>query len=518
METQEKEINLKKLWWVFRRFILWIAIFTILGAVAMGVYTKATAKVTYTTHSGFYVARTTVGATIQGTVYENQTSVSDAEAMVDLLAYNDTLSAIFDAAKVGHVDDAGNYVPFSPGEIATIRGNLSIRLNNEDTSFITIQVKDYSAKNAYNIAWAFEQKLGEYAAGKLGKKSTDITVVQKAVEPKTPDGIPLMRNVVIGAAAGMLLSYLVFFIFDALDNSVRGKDELVTRFPNMPVVGAIPKWVDPSLTRRQKKLEAKGQLRDYENKLIGENTSFSIVESFRSLRTNVSYLITDHANVIGITSVKTGECKSVVSCNLAMSYSQLKKRVLLIEGDMRLPSIHEICHINVKNGLPEVLAGIESDYKKVLVPLNEYLDVMPVGQIPPNPAELLASDALRTLFEKLREEYDLIVLDLPPIGTVSDAGIVADVVDQFLISTRVNTSNLRALTASLRDMEHMEMKVGGFVISGLEDRSKYSKSPYYYDRYGVRQSRGNYRYGNPKVIRRDGAKNESEETKDGANN
>ncbi len=516
MEAQEKEFDLRKLWWVLRKYLLWIVICTILGAVALGVYTTGTSKESYTSTSAFLVKRNG-NTSLQGTVYEMSTSIEDARTIVELLKFKDTVKTILemDGRKVEEEVTKGEETikvvrDWTDDEIADIQSNLSVQLQTEETPIVILSIRYGDDKGALAIARAFEARLQEFVQkdrgdtfdeetgelierGGLGMKDTFISIANYAALPTSPDSIPLVRNTLLGGIVMLVVSYLAFFIYDMLDNSVRSKEELLTTFPQLPVVGAIPSWVDPRLTRRQKKLEAKGRLRDYENKLINNKTGFSIVESFRSLRTNVSYMINDKSKVIGVTSVKTGECKSVVSCNLALSYSQLNKKVLLIEGDMRLPSIHEICHISVTNGLPEVIAGIVPDYHDVLVKLNDSLDIMAVGQIPPNPAELLASDATRDLFAKLREEYDLIVLDLPPLGTVADAGVIADVVDQYLLSTRVNNSNSRMIAAILRDMEHLEMKIGGFVISGIEHKNKYSKNPYYYDRYGVRQSSGGYR-------------------------
>ncbi len=501
MENKEKEIDLGKLWWVLRKYLLWIVIAAVLGAVALGVYTTITTETTYTTKSVFLVGcGDEIGSQNNSATtdyYKIQKAREDAVEIIDIIKMTTTVADVMNDSRNPETEE-----PLTPAEIKKVAGMLTATASKQDSRLIVLSVKSNIQADALNVAMAFEQNLPSYIKDDMKKLNASLTVVESVnsrylvsvsetgepVYRVNPDSAPLMRNAAIGAVAFAVLTYVAFFIYHSLDNTVRTSEGLAERFPQIPVLGQIPEWRAKKLNRRQKKLERMGRLRDYEEKLLADTTSFSVAESFRSLRTNVSYIVSGKPTVIGVTSAKTGECKSVVASNLALCYAQLRKRVLLVEGDMRLPSIHDIFNITPTTGLPEVLAGIETDYHNCISQYNEYLDILPVGvQTPPNPAELLASEATAELFRKLREEYDLIVLDLPPIGTVSDASIVAGVVDQYLISARVESTNARTLSASLRDMARLDMKVCGFVVSGITRSGKYSKSPYYYDKYGQRQ-------------------------------
>ncbi len=506
MEKTENAIDLKKLWWVFKKYILWILIIAVLGAVGAGVLTKLTSEVTYTTSSTFTVdVRDTTGNSSSATTeyYEIQKAKENAQELVHILGMNTT---IFEAMKNGRLGDEDGP---TLEQVNTVKESVVIVLNNEDLPLITVQVTTTSPDKCIQYARVLEEQLPKlFEKGNLfEQKNVRLTAVDmvdnkyvipsdNSADPTAEDynvpqnAPPVLRNIVLGGGAFLVMAYLAFFVFDMLDNTIRSSEALRSRFPATPVLGMIPQWSNKHLTRRQKRLERRGKLRDYDNKLLTKTTSFSVSESFRGLRTNISYVVGGKSTVIGVTSAKSGECKSVVSSNLAISYSQLQKKVLLVEGDMRLPAIHDIFNVTPRTGLPEVLAGLEGDYRNCVIQVNEYFGILPVGaKRPPNPAELLASDAMIELFDKLREEYDLIILDLPPIGTVSDASIVSKVVDQYLISTRAESSNAKNVEHVLRDMERLGMKVCGFVINGVTDGVGYAQSAYYYEGYGHHQKK-----------------------------
>ncbi len=505
METTEKSIDLRRLWWVLKKYFLWILILAILGAVGAGVYTKLTSETTYTTRSVFLVGAGGSSSSLNNSAtteyYEIQKAIKDAEVIADNIAQATTVTAVMKNGNLG----AGEEPTLK--EVMTVMRAVSANLSKDDSRLIVLSVKTSSPSESVKYARVFEEQLPLYVKTSLRELNASLTPIDR-VDDKyvvksddpfnpdkesysvAPDGIPLTRNIALGGLGLLALSFLAFFVYDALDNTVRSAENLLERFPTIPVVGQIPQWTTKKLTRRQKRMELQGKLRDYEDKLISKSNSFSVSEAFRSLRTNINYVVGGKTTVVGITSVKSGECKSVVASNLALSYAQLNKKVLLIEADMRLPAIHDIFDISPLIGLPEVLAGIERDYHNCLFNVNEFLSILPVGtQTPPNPAELLASDATDELFWKLRGEFDLIIVDLPPFGTVSDASIVSRVVDQYLIATRVETSNSKNLANVLRDMERLNMKVCGFVISGLDMGNKKRRGNYYYDNYGQRRTR-----------------------------
>jgi len=293
---------------------------------------------------------------------------------------------------------------------------------------------------------------------------------------------------------GLAVSYLVCLFIVMSDNKLSSEDDLTANFPAVPILGRIPTWGDTS--KRQFRLEKKNKfsasVRDYDHKLLSDDAPFAISESFKTLRSNVSYTMTsERTNVVAVTSIYKGSGKSVVLANLGISYAQLGKRVLIVEGDMRVPSMHKLFGMKRGNGLSELIAGIEEDYHTCLNhTAYDHLDVILAGKIPPNPSELLASPRMSQLLDTLRGDYDLILLDLPPFEGLADATAVSDNVDGYLLVTRVGYSNMVELRHGIQDMKQVKLRLCGFVVNDIPLKNGHG-SYYHYYRYGYK---GGYGY------------------------
>ena len=147
-----------------------------------------------------------------------------------------------------------------------------------------------------------------------------------------------------------------------------------------------------------------------------------IVEAYRSVRTSIEYSnLDDKLKVILVTSTQQNEGKSTVASNLAISFSKLpNKKILLIDGDLRNPSIHRVFSIGNSDGMMSILKG-EKDLKSTINTFNDNLDILTTGVIPPNPDEILVTDKMKKFIQQIKEKYDYIFIDSPPIGIVSDA-------------------------------------------------------------------------------------------------
>ena len=171
--------------------------------------------------------------------------------------------------------------------------------------------------------------------------------------------------------------------------------------------------------------------------MISDNSKFAIVESYKSARTNIMFSLSgDDDKMFAVTSYSKGDGKSTVSSNLAISFSKMEKRVLLIDCDLRRPNLHNIFRIDNQLGLSNIIGKMgEFDdivHKNVL----PNLDILPSGTIPPNPSELLCSNRFIHLVQRAKEEYDYIIFDTPPIGVVADALLLKDLVAGFVVVIR----------------------------------------------------------------------------------
>lgn len=201
-------------------------------------------------------------------------------------------------------------------------------------------------------------------------------------------------------------------------------------------------------------------------------------ESYRTLRTNIQYSLFDkEIRTILVTSSEPGEGKSTTSGNLALSFSQAGKNVILIDCDLRKPSIHKKFKISNSVGLSDVLIG----KMKVEEAVNKYtnrLDILTAGKIPPNPSEMLGSKAMEKLLEEIKEHYDIVILDTSPVLAVTDAQILSRKADGTILVVRAEATKKDAVLRAKGLLDMVGAKLLGTVINGVE-RSR--KHYYYYN-------------------------------------
>lgn len=199
-------------------------------------------------------------------------------------------------------------------------------------------------------------------------------------------------------------------------------------------------------------------------------------ESYRVLRTNIQYSSIDKKiERILVTSSEPGEGKSTTSGNLALTFAQDEKKVLLIDCDLRKPSIHKKFKISNNLGLSNVILD-KSKLSKALVKRSEYLDILPSGKVPPNPSELLGSKALEELLDELDDVYDVIILDTPPVHAVTDAQILSTKVDGVLLVVRAEKTKKDSVIAAKESLQKVNANILGAVLNGGES----SRGKYYY--------------------------------------
>ena len=220
--------------------------------------------------------------------------------------------------------------------------------------------------------------------------------------------------------------------------------------------------------------------------MFGPNLSFAATEAYKRLRTNIMFSFSDEGEgyVIGITSSIQSEGKSSTACNTAYALSEAGCRVLLLECDLRKPTIASKLGLSRTPGLSNLLVT-RSDYKDVLqeCPLCPGMHVITSGDIPPNPSELLASNRMARLMEQLKGDYDYIIFDLPPITAVSDALAASKYLDGMIMVVRGGVSDQKMLAESLRQLQMVDVRILGFVY---RDTNAYRKS--YGQRYGKKYS------------------------------
>lgn len=215
--------------------------------------------------------------------------------------------------------------------------------------------------------------------------------------------------------------------------------------------------------------------------LLSDHSAFSVKEAYKTLRTNVMFSLPGKdSKCIGIVSPERGDGKSSVAINLAISFSQINKKAIIVDCDLRLPTIAAKLGIEAKPGLSNFLSGNQDSDQPLIRRSGEYgIDIMTAGDIPPDPTALIASKQMDAFIELLKKYYDYIILDFPPATIVSDAASMSRIVDGYLIVIRHNDSEYSKINETLRQMDFADAKILGFVYNGKDEHKKYYKKGKY---------------------------------------
>ena len=235
--------------------------------------------------------------------------------------------------------------------------------------------------------------------------------------------------------------------------------------------------------------------------MLGGQLSFAASEAYKLLRTNLNFALPDEqqCRIVGVTSSVRGEGKSTTTMNLAYSIAETGKLVLVIEADMRLPTFSKRLGLNNAKGISNLLAGLCTGADVLQKSwLHRNLWVIPAGDIPPNPSELLGSEQMRITLEVLSKDFDYILLDLPPVTAVSDPLVVSKLVSGMVLVVRQNYSSRRFLTEAVRQLRFADAKLLGFVMTGANAPDEGRRR--YYEKYGY-----SYGYGEESRKKRDKA-------------
>ena len=345
-------------------------------------------------------------------------------------------------------------------------------------------------KIASAIAYILPKRISSIIEG------TSAKIVDSAVVASRPSSPSYVKNTVAGFAIGLVLAVVWVVLQVLMDITIRTEEDITQNCKN-PVLAAVP---DMEVHSKGGSYYGYGRKSTYDNttgkqgktELVGGNISFAAAEAYKLLRTKLLFSFADEGGcrVIGVSSALTGEGKSLSAVNLAYTTSQLGKRVLLVDCDMRRPTLADKLPIQKSPGLSDFLSGqIQSENLLQLCGIKNderAFHAISSGRTPPNPMELLSSRRMALMIERLRQNYDYIILDLPPVGEVGDALAVAKLTDGMLIVVRQNYCDRIALNSAIRQFEFVDAKVLGIIFNATTDAAgKYGKKYYrkYYRQY-----------------------------------
>lgn len=329
-----------------------------------------------------------------------------------------------------------------------------------ETVIISIAARASTPEDAQALAdaWvgALAERVEDIEAGTTGEQGMRIEVSESAQLPTSPVSPQVERNVLLGAVLGALLGLGYALVRSLLDRRLRSA-EAIEKETGTPVVGSVPDlgringlFVDSSRT-------GPGAL---------------AAESIRRLRTNLSYMDVDNPpRAIVITSPKQGDGKSTVAANLAAAIALSGQSVTLIDADLRRPRVGDLLGIDATVGLTDVLTGrLELADALQQHPTVEGLSILTSGTRPPNPSEILGSQAMKTLIDKLRGE-GMVIIDAPPLLPVTDAAIVAHSADGALITVSAGRTLDTELATAISHLTTVNARPLGVILNRVSKRT-----------------------------------------------
>ena len=475
-----KEIHMKQMLTALLHKSWIIALISVVCAVLFLVGSIYLITPQYESSTTFYVNNSTFSISSVGSI-----SAGDLSAAQDLvnsyIVILESREALLDV-----IDYAG--VNRSYGELRSMISAAAVN----GTEIFKVVVRSPDPVEAERIANAIKHLLPNRI--KTIIEGTSAKVVDSPVVATSPSSPSYPLNTVIGLLVGFLFSTLAVILLEFFDVTIRSEED-VQAVCAYPVLASVPdmttqsKGVYYASSTQKKRMALQGP--DKAPDFVGEGVSFAAAEAYKLLRTKLQFSFADGRNchIIGVSSAMAGEGKSLSSCNLACSLAQLDKRVLLVDCDMRRPSLNSKLSIKKVPGLSNYLTG--------QVQLNDVLQdygtgetrfsVIAAGRNPPNPIELLSSVGMKTAMQIFRENFDYIILDLPPVGEVSDALVAATLADGILLVVRQNYCNSHSLRNSVEQFDFVGSRVLGLVLNCAEENSHH-----YAYRYKGYRSRRKY--------------------------
>ena len=481
--NEEIEIDIQRLFSILWDKLWLILVAAVTGALAMFLVTFFVITPKYESSAMFYVNNNSLSvgdASFSISSSDITASKSLVDSYIVILQTRETLNDVMDYSGV-------NY------SYEDMKKMLSASAVNS-TEIFEVVVTSPDPFEAERIATAIAYILPKRISSII--EGTSAKVVDAAVVAAKPSSPSYVVNTLTGFLLGFVMAVSLLILRELFDITIRSEED-ITQICKHPILAAVPDMTAQTKGGYYYSAYANASPKANTQRqpaLVGSEINFAASEAYKLLRTKLQFSFAgeNDCRIIGLSSALSGEGKSLSSVNLAYTLSQLDKRVLLIDCDMRRPSLSAKLPIQKAPGLSNYLAGqskldelfqhcgIEGD--------EEAFQVVAAGRNPPNPVELLSSPKMARMLERLRGSYDYIILDLPPVGEVSDALAVAKLTDGMLLVVRQNYCNRIAVNSLVRQFEFVGARILGVVYNcASEDGGVYGKK--YYKRYGNKYSK-----------------------------
>ncbi|MDZ7315754.1 MAG: polysaccharide biosynthesis tyrosine autokinase, partial [candidate division KSB1 bacterium] len=330
--------------------------------------------------------------------------------------------------------------------------------------------------------------------------SGGVRVVDEPSLPLKPKSQNRSRNIAVAFILSLGLGFGLAFVRDYLDNSIYSVED-IQRLGDLTVLGAIPEIktseTQPIVAKNgkngrfmniQELYYFEDRMNGYRNKVISlVQDQEPLVDAYRHVRTNLQFADVDNSlRRLLVTSSIPGEGKTLTTANLAISFAELGKRVLVVEADLRKPHMHILFNLRRSPGLADYLARDLALDKVIYLTHVPNVFVIPAGTVPPNPGMILASQKMSELITKLEHNFDIVLCDTPPVISVTDAVILSKTVGNVILVVRFGKTNRHIIKDALQRLEFVKSQVRGIVLNGMEKSKGYGYYRYDYSYYASR--------------------------------
>lgn len=317
------------------------------------------------------------------------------------------------------------------------------------------------------------------------RSTPNIVQIETAYVPSSPIQPQPLRNAALGAAAGILIMGAIVVLIEYLDDTLKTPED-ITRTLNLPVIGLIGEMDTGNGKDKNPSV------------FVVENPRSPITEAFRTLRSNLEFASVDKPiETLLISSSSPSEGKTTIAVNLAAVMAQGERKVLLLDADMRRPAIHKFMHVPNREGLSAAFRNPDQPLTNIITNWGDPpIGVITSGALPPNPAELLGSDAMGQLLEELKNMYDMIIVDGPPF-IVADPVVLSAKVDGVLLIVEPGKTKIDSARAMSEQLQRSGARVVGVVLNPISRRRAgyYSGKYRYYSDYYTSTGYGYYTSG-----------------------
>lgn len=338
----------------------------------------------------------------------------------------------------------------------------------KDSRIFSISYEDTDPKIAADVVNELALVIKQMASDIIQVKN--VKVIDTAKTPESPIGPSKKKNVGLAGIVGLVLGAGLIYLLEMLDYTFK-KPEDVERQLELNVIGTVPEFEGGKRGKRKAK-DPKVLEQDYLKNLITKNDPKAPAsEAFREIRTNLHYMSVDkELKSIVITSPTLGDGKTVTAVNVAVAFAKSGKKVLVIDADLRKPKVHHYFGIANEKGLTNIIKGDIDDKEINSMTLRGIpnLFVIPSGPIPPNPAEILSSNKMQQLLDKLKGEYDTIIIDTPPVGQVTDAAILAGSTDGVVLVFACSQTRIDMAKRAKKALVSVNSNIIGTVLTKMD--------------------------------------------------